>query len=90
MLLVPEAYSVKALDKVYKNLTGAAGTAPNGDAVNWQYQFDITFFRKKSEYNISGGFIVNVPAALVYNSGQFNAMIDYYRLASRLYVINVY
>ncbi len=83
-------YSVDG-NTVYVALTNNTNQQPSTHVgSDWAVHKTITFFRKKVEYNISGGFNVNIPIGLVYDDARMRALIDYYRLASRLYVIVSY
>lgn len=78
-------------NSVYTSLTVNSGSQPSLNIrTDWAYYKEVTFFKKKSEYNMSGGFVVNIPTSLVFDELRLRALVDYYRLASRLYIIVLY
>ncbi|MCE9539757.1 MAG: hypothetical protein K8R85_11135 [Bacteroidetes bacterium] len=77
-------------NNVYVALTNNAGLQPSLNPGDWAFYKINKFLYLKSEHNSSGGFIVNVPIALIYNDSMMRAIINYYRFASKQYVINLY
>lgn len=75
---------------VYIAIANNSGLQPSANLIEWEVYKANKFLYLKSEFNLSGGFIVNVPSALVYNDSMMRAIINYYRFASKQYVINLY
>jgi hypothetical protein len=75
---------------VYQAITANTNKLPSINTSDWQYYTDVTFRYFRSEWNVQIDFIVNVPASLIYNSNQMNALINFYRLAGKRYKIVTY
>ncbi len=77
-------------NNVYKALTNNTGSQPSTNSGDWAFHKINIFLHQQGEFNSSGGFIVNVPSALTYSETLMNAIINYYRFASKQYIINLY
>lgn len=53
----------------------------------WEEVQESDFVRYLSEYNMSAGFIVNVPNTITLDETRLRAIIEYYKLAGRPYEI---
>lgn len=82
-------FSVK-YNKVWKALNPNTNSIPSAINTDWVFHKDIEFLRTNAEFNITYNFIVMVPVALVYNTIEMKAVIDFYRLAGLRYKIQTY
>lgn len=77
-------------NKIYKCLVNNIHVQPSLNPIQWQYKRDITFIRRRIEFNIQYDFIVRIPASLTYNVVSLRAIVDFYRLAGKRYKIETY
>lgn len=82
-------FSVKN-NKVYKCLVANTNIDPISNPTEWQYVKEVTFIRKKTEFDIQYNFIIRIPAAVVFNVIELRAVVDFYRLAGKQYKIEIY
>lgn len=82
-------FSVK-YNKVWKALNNNTNSIPSSVNTDWVFHKDIEFLRTNAEFNITYNFIVMVPVALVYNTIEMKAVIDFYRFAGLRYKIQTY
>jgi hypothetical protein len=79
------------LGKIYISLTsGDSNKTPTGLAPYWAEYALPTYKRYKSEYDLSGGFIINIPTALVFDEVYLRSLVNFYKLAGRPYEIVLY
>lgn len=88
------SYSIgeKALynGKVYKSLTNSnQGNQPDIVISDWEFFKDDIYIRYATEYDQSGGFIVNIPSNVNFDEAQMRALIEFYKLAGRPYQLNI-
>jgi len=74
-------------NSIYKSLTNNLNAQPSISPTDWDYERKVEFLRKRSEYSLTSGFIVNVPTSLVYDDPEMRATINYYRLAGIGFII---
>lgn len=74
-------------NKVYKSLSSNTNKLPSTNPTDWDYEKEVTFIRRTSEFYIQFDFIVKVPSSLVFNLVSMKAIIDFYRLAGKRYKI---
>lgn len=77
-------------NKVYKCLIANSNKQPYISPTYWQYQSEVMFLRRKTEFYMQYDFIVRVPASLTFNVVSMKAIIDYYRFAGKRYKIEIY
>jgi hypothetical protein len=75
---------------VWKAQASSTNVTPGTDPSKWRAYKDKPYLRNKSEYALSGGFVINIPSALVYNDEQLRAIVDSYKFAGRYYIIVFY
>jgi len=75
---------------VYECIAGNIGQNPSSSASWSATPLQPTFIYNQSEINSAPGFIVWVPNTLVYDVNKMKALIDYYRLAGKSYIIQTY
>lgn len=78
------------LGVIYESLTSSnVGNTPDVSPSNWLVVRNSSYRRYDSEYDLSGGFIVNVPVAVTFDETYMRSLIEYYKLAGRPYQINI-
>lgn len=76
-------------NSVWRATAPSTGSAPFIGSASWVYHADRLYLRQKTEYNPKG-FIVFVPAALVFDINQLNALVDLYKLAGIYHEVQTY
>lgn len=75
------------LGNVYQANTANVNKIPGID-VEWTLTaLKAPVLRKASNFNGTIAFVVNVPATLVFNYNEMNALISYFKLAGRGYIM---
>lgn len=72
---------------VYQANTANINKIPGVDPEWTLTAFKAPVLRKASNFNGTIAFVVNVPATLVFNYNEMNALIAYFKLAGRGYII---
>ena len=86
---VPGDFAIYS-NKVYKCRFAHTNIIPIASPFHWSFHKDVTYRRRRSEYNTQYDFIVRVPQIIPFNNAAMRALIDYYKLAGRNYKIEIY
>lgn len=75
---------------IYKSLVGSnSGNTPDISPSEWELVRPVSYRRYTNEYDLSGGFIVNVPSSVTFDEVYMRSLIEYYKLAGRPYEIKI-
>lgn len=75
---------------IYEATTGNVGKIPGTDP-EWFYRPDLSapVLRMRSNFNGELAFSVNVPSAVTFNEAELKALVNYYRIAGRGFLIKI-
>lgn len=82
-------YAVAA-GRIWKALVASPSDVPSSSSAEWSDEGERLYLLNKAEGQNSFDFIVWVPAGLVFDQNEMEALIDLYKLAGKTYVILTY